>query len=200
MSRRILSAALVLLVEGYLYVRYAQLDAEFHFWLHGLLGGALGMAAVTAVRLVTSRRRPHRRPAVAPWEAGGTGHLYSAVPDVLFLGFGVLHMLWMDVFAFHITVHFIPAPLITLLVVFLLSLAAYGLAMSGRVRLAAAALAASAVACTAALSVAAPIPADIEDLRAHPRIALCPSIPVGETAAGHRAHRDPPVGGWAPRR
>jgi hypothetical protein len=90
--------------------------------------------------------------------------------------------------------------LITLLVVFLLSLAAYGLAMSGRVRLAAAALAASAVACTAALSVAAPIPADIEDLRAHPRIALCPSVPVGETAAGHRAHRDPPVGGWAPRR
>lgn len=149
MSRRILSAVLVLLVEGYLYVRYAQLDAEFHFWLHGLLGGALGMAAVTAVRLA-SRRRPHGRPAVAPWGAGGAGHLYSAVPDVLFLSFGVLHVLWMDVFAFHITVHFIPA--------------------------------------------------DIEDLRAHPRIALCPSIPVGEPAAGHHAHRDPPAAGWAPRR
>jgi len=75
MSRRILSAVLVLLVEGYLYVRYAQFDAEFHFWLHGLLGGALGMAAVIAVRLLTSRRRPHGRPAVAPWEAGGAGHL-----------------------------------------------------------------------------------------------------------------------------
>lgn len=88
---------------------------------------------------------------------------------MLFLIFGVLHVLWMDVFAFHITVHFIPALLITLLVVFLLSLAAYGLAMSGRVRLAVASLAASAGACTAALSVAAPIPTDIEDLRAHAR-------------------------------
>jgi hypothetical protein len=65
------------------------------------------------LRLVAVRRRD-RDPAsgaVTPWEAGWLGHVYSAVPDVLCLGFGVLHVLWMDVFAFHITVHFIPAPL-----------------------------------------------------------------------------------------
>jgi hypothetical protein len=34
--------------------------------------------------------------------------VYSALPDVLFLGVGLLHALWMDVFALHISVHFTP--------------------------------------------------------------------------------------------
>lgn len=52
-----ISAVLVLLTEGYLYYRYTLFGAEFHFWLHGLFGAALGLTALTIVRLATSRRR-----------------------------------------------------------------------------------------------------------------------------------------------
>jgi hypothetical protein len=129
--RRWTSLLLVLATEGYLYFRYAQFGAQFHFWLHGLFGAALGLAALTLVRVLRTRHHcDPARGAVAPWEAGWVGHIYSAVPDVLLLGFGVLHVLWMDVFAFHITLHFIPIPLVTMLVLFLLALAAYGLAAS----------------------------------------------------------------------
>lgn len=150
---RTFSAVLVMVVESYLYYRYAQLDAEFHFWLHGMLGAALGLAVLTGLRLLSHRRgrdgglrRPGRE--LAPWEAGWIGHLYSAI----------------------------PAPLVTMLVVFLLSLTAYwySLAMSGRTVAAATALAAGAVTFTAALGLAAPISADIEDLRVDRGIALCP--------------------------
>lgn len=109
--RQTVTLALIVLVEVNLSFRYAELGAQFHFWLHGLFGAALGLAGLTVLRLVTAWRR-NRDPAsgaVAPWEAGWLGHLYSAPPDVLFLIFGVLHVLWMDVFAFHITRHFIPA-------------------------------------------------------------------------------------------
>ncbi|MEU0108455.1 hypothetical protein ABZ313_24270 [Streptomyces sp. NPDC006251] len=99
MSRRAwISAALVLTMEVALYVAYARYGVQFHFWLHGLFGGALGLAALTIVRIVP-RYGPGR---ASPWESGFLGHLYSALPDLLFVGFGVLHVLWMDVFAFHI--------------------------------------------------------------------------------------------------
>lgn len=101
------------------------------------------------------------------------GHLYSALPDVAFLTGGVLHDCWMDVFAFHITAHFIPAPL-TALALFLLALAGYALAASGRPRPAVAglgALGAAALLATVALWAAAPIPDDIQDLRSNSRLA-----------------------------
>jgi hypothetical protein len=174
--RQVVTLVLVLLIEVYLYTRYAQLGAQFHFWLHGLLGAALGLAALTVLRLVTTWRR-HRDPAsgaLAPWEAGWLGHLYSAVPDVLFLSFGVLHVLWMDVFAFHITLHFIPAPLLTVLALFLLALLAYGLAASRHLLTAATTLGIGVVILSVALALAAPLPGTIHDLRMDRGIALCP--------------------------
>lgn len=43
--------------------------------------------------------------------SGFVGHLYSAVPDLLFTLGGVLHARWMDVFDLHITAHFLwPSP------------------------------------------------------------------------------------------
>lgn len=60
--RRALTAALVLMFEGYMYYRYAQFGAQFHFWLHGLFGGSLGLLALTAWR---------RRPAVGALAGGG---------------------------------------------------------------------------------------------------------------------------------
>jgi hypothetical protein len=174
-TRVAVSASAVVLVEAYLYYRYAQLDAEFHFWLHALLGAALGLAALTGLRLASGgRRRRPSRDGAAPWASSLVGHLYSAVPDVLFMVFGVLHVLWMDVFAFHITIHFIPAPLLMMLAVFLATLAAYGLAMSHRRAPAVAALAAAAAVLVAGLALARPIPDDIQDLLVQRGLALCP--------------------------
>lgn len=175
-ARKWTSATLAVLTEGYLYYRYAQLGAEFHFWLHGLFGAALGLAALTALRIVKSRR--HRidpaTGAVTPWEAGWLGHIYSAVPDILFLGFGVLHVLWMDVFAFHITLHFIPAPLITMTVLFVLTLGAYGLAASRKPIVAGATLLTATGILIAALTLAEPIPDTLADLHVDRGFGLCP--------------------------
>jgi hypothetical protein len=168
------TAAAVIALEVLLYAEYAQLDGEFHYWLHGLIGAALGLTALATARLLSPRRRDAVRPRVSPWEAAFLGHLYSALPDILFLTGGVLHDYWMDVFAFHITVHFIPAPVLTSLGLFLLALAGYALVMTGRPRPAAAglgALAAAAVLATVGLVAAAPIPDDIQDLRSTPRLA-----------------------------
>lgn len=180
-SRWWVSVAIVALTEGYLYSRYAQFGAQFHFWLHVLFGAALGVAALTIVRMVRNRRR-HGDPAsatVAPWEAGWLGHLYSVVPDVLFLGFGVLHVRWMDVFAFHITLHFIPAPLVTMLVVFVLTLAAYGLAASRRPGPSTAVLVVATGVLVAALALAEPIPGSLAELHIDRGFGMCPII-------GHR--------------
>jgi hypothetical protein len=43
--------------ELYLYLRYASLDGQFHFWLHGLLGSALGLVVLTALRLASATRQ-----------------------------------------------------------------------------------------------------------------------------------------------
>ncbi len=85
----------------------------------------------------------------------------------------MLHVLWMDVFAFHITLHFIPAPLLTMLALFLLALLAYGLTAS-RHPLTGAALGIGAAVLTVALATAEPLPDSIHDLRAGRGIALCP--------------------------
>jgi hypothetical protein len=176
--RRWVSAGLVLAAEVYLYIRYALLGAEFHFWLHGLFGAALGLAALTLLRMLAARRGGDPgQGAVTPWEGGFAGHLYSAVPDVLFLGFGVLHMLWMDVFAFHITLHFVPVPLLTMLALFLLTLAGYGLAASRHGWSAGTALVTALGVLLLALSLAAPIPESIQDIRVDRGFVLCPVGP-----------------------
>jgi len=43
------------LFEAWMYDRYAALGAQFHFWLHGLFGAALGLAALTLFRLASRR-------------------------------------------------------------------------------------------------------------------------------------------------
>ncbi|MBC9725015.1 hypothetical protein [Streptomyces sp. TRM68367] len=175
MSRRAwISATLVLTIEVVLYVVYTSYGAQFHFWLHGLFGGALGLAALTVVRMLP-RHGPGR---ASPWESGFLGHLYSALPDLLFLGFGVLHVLWMDVFSFHITLHFIPAPLYTMLAVFVLTLAAYGLVMGRRRWSAVAVLAVAAAVVVIALAFAAPIPHSVQQIRDHPGLSLLCPVPT----------------------
>lgn len=163
------TTGVVVLVEGYLFWRYQQLVAEFHFWLHALFGGAIGVAADTGWALVR-RQRPR-----AVWGAGFAGHVYAAFPDALFLTAGILHHLWMDVFAFHIVIHFIPAPLVTMLGVFALSLVAWLLARWQRPAAAVTALSLAIGVTTVALFVAPSLPTTVEELREVPHIALfCP--------------------------
>ena len=103
MRRHYLGAAVVLLAEAYLYWHYAQLHAGFHYWLHGLLGAALGLDGLTGARLVTALRRPTlgqppvRGCLLTAWEAAALGHLYAAFPDILFLTLGLPHGYWMRV-------------------------------------------------------------------------------------------------------
>ncbi|MDL2341943.1 MAG: hypothetical protein QFB87_02615 [Patescibacteria group bacterium] len=169
--RHLLTASFICIVEVIFYREYAHFGAEFHFWLHGLFGGALGLAALTLWQLSTNRQ-----PKLNSWEAGALGHLYSAVPDFLFIFFGILHMYWMDVFAIHISIHFIPAPVPTMLVVFLLTLVAYGLVNDGRRRLAITSLIAALVLVGVALLFRQPIPTNLQQLQAHNRgyAWLCP--------------------------
>lgn len=167
--RNVVTTGAVVLVEGYLFWRYRQLGAEFHFWLHALFGAAIGVAAATGWALVR-RQRPR-----AVWGAGFAGHVYSAFPDALFLTAGILHYLWMDVFAFHIAIHFIPAPLVTMLGVFALTLLAWLLASWQRPAAAVTALSLAVGVTTVALLVAPGLPTTVEQLREAPQIALfCP--------------------------
>jgi hypothetical protein len=194
MKRDYAGAAAVLLIEAYLYARYAQLDGQFHYWLHGLLGAALGLAGLIAIRLIRGRRRSQvtsapRRRALTAWEAVGLGHLYAAFPDVLFLTFRLPHDYWMDAFALHITVHFIPAPLPTALALFLLTLTGYGLVTAQRRRPATAALSAAALTAIAAISLASSVPTRIEDLRDDPRLAYHHT--PGSRGPGLIPHQEP---------
>lgn len=126
--RHLISASLIVIVESLFYRQYAHLGAEFHFWLHSLFGAALGIMALVLWQLL----RPNRQTKLSAWEAGFIGHFYSAVPDILFITFGVLHMYWMDIFALHISIHFVRQPVLTMLILLLLALLAYGLVQSNK--------------------------------------------------------------------
>lgn len=159
--RRWLIPLLVIAIEVALYRRYAVLGAQFHFWLHGLSGAALAFVLLTLVGLA------RRRPPAGVWAAGLGGHVYSAFPDVLFLLGGVVHTYWMDVFAFHVALHFVPAPLLTMFVVFALSLCAWAAVSLGWRRVAEG-LTVAAVAVTAvALLARQPVPATLQQVREH---------------------------------
>lgn len=160
--RHLLTGCLIVVVEIILYRQYASLGAEFHFWLHGLFGVTIGVCALTAWRLL--RPRPS---SLSPWEAGVLGHIISAVPDILFIAVGVLHVYWMDVFALHISVHFIPAPVVTMLILCLLSLLSYGLVADGYRRSAIGCLGVVAVLLSLSLTFRQPIPTDLKQLEQH---------------------------------
>lgn len=147
-------------VEGYFFLRYAQQGALFHYWLHALLGGYLGVGALAVARLRGRGRR------TTGWEAGFTGHLYSAVPDVLFLTAGLLHVAWMDVFAVHITAHFLwPSALPAALVLWSLAVLALLLTTLQRPRAAAGVLGASLALLAVAVLLRSPLPSSLQQVR-----------------------------------
>lgn len=101
-----------------LYFSYRDHDASFHWFAHFYAGAS---AALVVMALVARRRaRPARFPLL--WIVAA--HLYAMFPDLLFLE-GTPHQHWMDVFLGHITIHYIPGGNLTLLAIFMTSLALY---------------------------------------------------------------------------
>lgn len=152
--RSIITAAAVLVIELLIFSKYAGLGAELHFWLHALSGAALGLALLTLWKLYGKPPAP----AVSPWEAGVAGHIYSIIPDVLFILFGAQHMHWMDIFGLHISLHYVPYPVMASLVLFSLSLIAYRLAATGKAAWAARSLALTGLLLVLSLSLRGPVP------------------------------------------
>lgn len=171
--RHTATAAVIVFIEVLLYGRYAAIDAEFHFWLHGLFGASLGLISLSIWMLCKPKSK-----SISPFEAGFAGHIYSAVPDIIFMMFGVLHMYWMDVFALHISVHFIPSPVPTMLAVFLLSLMSYGLVSDGRRRAGIVLLLIAAVITAIALMTRTPVPTTLQAFKTydHNHAWLCPIV------------------------
>ncbi len=105
-------------VEIVLVAFYLRFDAVFHWLVHFLVGGSTALVLVAAVTVMTGRR------------CGGSGllvviisgHLFAAVPDVLFR-LGIAHAHWMDLFGWHLESHFTPGGLVTWYAVFLACLA-----------------------------------------------------------------------------
>jgi hypothetical protein len=158
--RRLLAPLLVVAAEVGIYLRYAAFGAEFHYWLHGLFGAALGFLLVAALRL--AGRRP---PTAAVWVAGLLAHLVSSTPDALYLNLGVVHVRWMDVFAFHISIHFVDRPLLVVLMAFVGALAAWGAAVLRRPALALSCSALVVLVAAGALATRAPIPSSLAEVR-----------------------------------
>lgn len=162
MSRR-QRTGIALLVVGELVLRqrYAAYGAGFHFWLHGLVGAGLGLCVVGAAGALGRGSEGWLQRPVA-WAA--LGHSVSALPDVLFLAADVLHVPWMDVLALHITVHFLPAPLLTAAAVFVLGAGSALAAALDRRRVAGALLGATALVLAAGLALRTPLPRTLDEV------------------------------------
>jgi hypothetical protein len=170
---RLLGVAALAALEVYLYRRYALLGSQFHFWLHLLFGAAIGLSAWTVARVL----RPTWRHGLLAMTA--LAHLWSAFPDVLFILGGVLHQRWMDVFAAHISMHFVPRPIVTSAVLTVLAGIGASLARVDRSRLAVFMVAMTALGAAGALLLRTPIPDTLTQVRADPQIVrFCP-LPTG---------------------
>lgn len=163
MSRGGILVGTALAAEIGLYLGYVGLGAQYHYWLHGLVGAAAGLGALT-VRILLGRA-PVGTGAVV--SAALAGHLLSAVPDVLFRIGRLPHQPWMDLFLFHIRVHLVPWPLVGALAVLLITSGALVSAMYARRVAASAALGAAVIIAVSGLVAAAPIPDSIQDFDHH---------------------------------
>lgn len=174
LHRAYITIPVIVAVEIYFFSRYNELGAEFHFWLHGLFGATLGLMGLALWRLF--KRRLQGR--MLGLEAGFVGHIFSAMPDIIFLMFGVLHMYWMDIFALHISLHFVPQPLLVQFVLFLLALVAYGLAGTGQRRWAFASIGLICALTLFAMLLRQPIPKNLNEINKERQFWMCPLIGV----------------------
>lgn len=173
--------------ETFLLLRYAAFGAQFHYFLHGFVGVAVGLAVLALARAASPRVAASPRATVLG--AAVAGRVMAAAPDILFLAADLPHERWMDVFLAHIAVHFMPAPVATAFGLFVIGVAAAGAAVLGRHRAAVVAAVAVLVLLGAGLVVRDPLPATLDDIRAHPEIALSCRLPAAGATVSHQPGR-----------
>lgn len=189
-ARLALTAGLVIL-EGYVFVRYREFGAEFHYLLHGFTGAAVGL-----VLLVGARLTGHGQ-GVAPWVAVAIGRLVAALPDILYLTVEVPHQRWMDLFVAHIAVHLVPSAVAWSLALFVLGVVAMTAVLLGRRRVAAAGVVLTAVLAVGGLAVREPIPRTLEELRSRPQLTcVIPALAAAPAAADGPILVGVPPGWW----
>lgn len=174
---------MIVAAEAYFLWRYASLGTELHYWLHLLHGVAFGLGAWVAVNVVRRRALTVAAQREGALAAGFAGHMYAAVPDIVFLAAGALHVRWMDVFAIHIRIHMVPAALWVSWAFMVLAVAGWVALASGRRWMAGALVATLVVAVTVAVSLAPPIPSTVQEVRTLAAGGLwCPlQLPQPET-------------------
>lgn len=121
-AARILNVCLwclvAVVVEIGLFASYRGHDARFHWLTHFFVGSSAALLVMAAVAVRT------RRPVPAPLVWALVGHLFAMIPDVAFTA-GAAHRPWMDIFAGHVSSHFVPGRNLTWYLVFLVCLGAY---------------------------------------------------------------------------
>lgn len=188
---RLALAAGVVALEGYVFVRYREFGAEFHYLLHGFAGAAAGLGLLVVARLTG------RGAAVAPWVAAAVGRLVAALPDILFLTVEVPHQRWMDVFVAHITVHLVPSAVIWTLVLFALSVFATTALLLGHRVAAAGGVCLTMVLAVGGLVLREPIPRTLEELRSRPQLTcVIPALATGSAPVAAPILVGPPPGWW----
>ena len=94
-------AAVLVLAEIVLFRAYGAFDSAFHWGAHFLVAVVLSALVLASYLLVAGRPAPGQLLTVAGL------HLYAMFPDLLFR-WGIPHAGWMNVFAGHIAVHYLP--------------------------------------------------------------------------------------------
>lgn len=120
----LLQAAVLVLAEIVLFRAYGAFDSAFHWGAHFLVAVALSAVVLCTYLLVAGRPAPGQLLTVLAL------HLYAMFPDLLFR-WGMPHATWMNVFAGHIAVHYLPGGDRSWLAVAVLAVAGYVLLLAG---------------------------------------------------------------------
>ena len=114
-----LALAAYIVVEAFLYLLYQHNDFRFHWFIHFFVGGSVALVLMATIAYRS------QRPVPLPLLWLLIGHIFAAFPDILFNFGGISHSGWMDIFALHISSHFVPGRIFTWYAVFMASLAIY---------------------------------------------------------------------------
>ena len=105
--------------EVLLYLSYQHHDSRFHWFLHFFVGTSAAFGVMTLITYWSNRT------ILFPFLWLLVGHVIAMFPDILWSAELLPHQAWMDIFALHISSHFIPGRNWTWYVIFLLCLALY---------------------------------------------------------------------------
>lgn len=119
----LLQATVLVLAEIVLFRAYGAFDSAFHWAAHFLVAVALTAVVLCAYLLVAGRPAPGQLLTVLGL------HLYAMFPDLLFR-WGIPHARWMNVFAGHVAVHYLPGGDRSWLAVAVLAVAGYVLLLA----------------------------------------------------------------------